>query len=221
VTGPSTGRLVRRLLCFAGAGALAAPYRAWQREFPPDVEAWPVELDHGDTDVPSLLDALEPVVWQVSDSPYALFGHSFGALLAYELARRTTGRGRPPVALGVSACAAPYRFDPRRDGGATWWEELPDSFGAESDRTAGERARLAAAFTLADGYSHRPGPPLACPISAFGGFNDRSVDRADLAAWESMTTASFRLRMLPGSHQLVHEMGPHIARALGRDLRWC
>ncbi|WP_433655075.1 thioesterase II family protein [Nocardia sp. CA-128927] len=188
-----------RLLCFPAAGGYGAPYRAWRTMLPPEVDVHPMDLPEGCADVDSLLAALDSSVVALADRPTVLFGHSFGGLVAYELAQRLRD-GLPLVRLAVSASAPPHLAAVARG-----------AFVADS-------ARVAAWFTLADGYRHRPRPALDCPISVFGGLNDVTVQRAELAAWQEHTVGSFRLRMLPGSHDLLREGGTYVARALARDL---
>ncbi|WP_405164520.1 thioesterase domain-containing protein [Nocardia sp. NBC_01499] len=189
-----------RLLCFPAAGGYGAPYRAWRAMLPPEIDVHPVDLPEGCADVDSLLATLDSSVAALADRPTVLFGHSFGGLVAYELAQRLRDRRLPVARLAVSASPPPHL--------------------AASVRGAlvADSARLAAWFTLADGYRHRPRPALACPLSIFGGLTDTTVRRDQLAAWQEHTVGSFRLRMLPGSHDLLREGGTYVARALAKDL---
>ncbi|MFD6156431.1 thioesterase II family protein [Nocardia sp. NPDC060256] len=189
-----------RLLCFPAAGGYSAPYRAWRTMLPPEVEVHPVDLPEGCADVDSLLAVLDSSVAALVDRPTVLFGHSFGGLVSYELAQRLQDRRLPLARLAVSASAPPHLAASARG-----------DFVADS-------ARLAAWFTLADGYRHRPRPPLTCPISVFGGLTDTTVRRDELAAWQDHTVGTCRLRMLPGSHDLLREGGTYLARALAKDL---
>ncbi|WP_020667800.1 thioesterase II family protein [Amycolatopsis nigrescens] len=190
-----------RLLCFPPAGGYAAPFRAWRAALPPEIAVHPIEPPDGCVDVDAVLAAVEPEVTALADRPTALFGHSFGALLAYELAHRLRARRLPLARLAVSASPAPRLV-------------TPGSHAAASDGSA----RVAAWFALADGYLPQPRPVLDCPVSVFGGLQDTTVQRYQLAAWRECTAGTFRLRVLPGSHDLLREGGTYVIRALERDL---
>lgn len=193
-----------RLVCFPPAGGYAARYRAWREALPPEVDVCPMELPEGCADVDAVLAVLEPPVVALADRPTVLFGHSFGALVAFELAHRIRDRGLPLVRLAVSASAAP---------------QLAGRTAAAPVQGAGEdSARVRAWFQLADGYRYRPRPPLDCPVSVFGGLQDATVERGELDAWRDHTAGAFSLRVLPGSHDLLREGGTYVVRALERDL---
>ncbi|MFG2684056.1 thioesterase II family protein [Streptomyces sp. NPDC048392] len=192
-----------RLVCFPPAGGYAAPYRAWGRAVPAGVEVSPMDLPEGHTDVDAVLAALEPEVAALADRPLVLFGHSFGALVAYELAHRLRARSLPLARLAVSASAAPHLAGPIPAGAVP---------------PAGDDARVAAWYALADGYRHSTRPVLESPVSVFGALNDATVRRDELEAWREHTTGQFRLRMLPGSHDLLREGSTYVTRALEHDL---
>ncbi|MGH3435917.1 MAG: thioesterase II family protein [Sciscionella sp.] len=192
-----------RLLCFPPAGGHAAPYRAWQRELLGDVEVVPVDLDEGHDNIASLLAAMRRTVVGLTDRPVALFGHSFGALMGYELARDLRDRNLPLVRLTVSGSPAPQHARALL---------LPVPTGAP------DPARLDAWYRLADDYRYEPRPPLDRPISVLGGLHDPLVRPGELRAWQERTSAGFRLRMLPGSHELLRESGTYMLRALAADI---
>ena len=77
---------------------------------------------------------------------------------------------------------------------------------------------LRADFTLMESYRHLPSEPLDCPISAFGGLEDRSVSRHDLEAWSEQTCERFSLRMFPGGHFFINNNQKHFLQAVHRDL---
>jgi medium-chain acyl-[acyl-carrier-protein] hydrolase len=73
-------------------------------------------------------------------------------------------------------------------------------------------------FSIHESYTHTDGPPLAAPISAFGGLDDREVGREHLEAWGELTTGAFRLCMLPGDHFYLLRDRPSLLRAVLHDL---
>jgi medium-chain acyl-[acyl-carrier-protein] hydrolase len=77
---------------------------------------------------------------------------------------------------------------------------------------------LRADFAAIETYRYRPTTSLVCPITAFGGLQDRGVDVADLEAWRQYTTGKFRLQMFNGNHFFLHQIQPSILQAIDRQL---
>jgi surfactin synthase thioesterase subunit len=162
--------------------------------------------------IPGLVSALAPALSPLLDLPFAFFGHSMGAVLAAEVARALRAGGGPvPAHLIVSS-----RRPPHVPGPETPLHVLPDpEFVAELERRYGgipaevkQHADLLALLLPAiradvralETHRPPPRPPLPCPISAFGGSDDRLAPREQLDAWRSETSAAFRVRVFPGGH---------------------
>ncbi|NHC44332.1 thioesterase II family protein [Motilibacter aurantiacus] len=156
-----------------------------------------------------LVDELEPVL----RPRYALFGHSLGAYVAYEVARRLPVS---PVALVVSGADGPQARVPAARRRTTLSDaELVD----ELRRLGGTPAvvldneellellmpTIRADFELVDSYEFHDGPLLDCPVHVLGGTADAHTTQEGLAAWRSLTTAPTSLREFPGGHFFVHE----------------
>lgn len=225
-----------RLFCFPYAGAGALIFRTWPDGFPADVEVCSIQLpgrgtrlmERPFTQLSSLVEALAEALVPLLDKPFAFFGHSLGALVSFELARRIRGQyGVHPVRLFVSAGRAPQI--PNRDAPL---HTLPETeFLAELRRLNGTPGELLdhkelmeimlpvlrADFAMFETYVYSTGAPLNCPISAFGGLQDRRVSKSDLEAWRIQTGVSFSLRMLPGDHFFLTQ--PLLLRALSQELR--
>ncbi|MGC1676244.1 MAG: alpha/beta fold hydrolase [Candidatus Binataceae bacterium] len=225
-----------RLFCFPYAGAGALIYRTWTEALPSDVEVCPVQLPGRGarsmelpfTRLSPLLDALTPALAPLLNKPFALFGHSLGALVSFELARRTRrDYGVSPVRLFVSAGRAPQI--PKR---GSLIHSLPrDEFLSELRRLNGMPAELLdhhefmkimlpilrADFAVYETYEYSSEPPLDCPISAFGGLQDRRVSNADLEGWQVQTKAPFSLQMFPGDHFFLKD--PLLLRTLSQELQ--
>ena len=230
-----------RLFCFPYAGGGASVYRGWGEELPEAIEVCPVQPPgregrirqppHRDLD--SLVEALDQgLAEELDERPYAFFGHSLGALAAYELARRRRAAGRSgPVHLLVSAHSAPSLPDedePIHD-------LPPDRFQARLRELNGTPAEvlehpelmnlieplLRADFQVNETYRHRPGEPLDCPVTAFGGFRDGEVPKARLEPWSEVSRGRFRLHMVPGDHFFLSGTGrPHLLRMVKDALEW-
>jgi medium-chain acyl-[acyl-carrier-protein] hydrolase len=191
------------------------------------------------TSLPALVNqvfhALRPVLER---GPYALFGHSMGALIAFELTRlmRVAGR-RLPAVLFVSGARAPHLPDPEPP-----IRHLPDPvFLARLNRLEGFPSEilhhrelmqvvlltLRPDITLCETYRHRLEPALPVPIVAFGGREDASIRHQELVGWRLHTAASFSLNVLPGKHfflqgarsQIQHAITTHLEQIGGSPPR--
>jgi medium-chain acyl-[acyl-carrier-protein] hydrolase len=151
----------------------------------------------------------------LDDLPFAFFGHSMGAAVAYEAARRCAADGRPPRHLFVSGRRAPQL---PADWPVTY--DLPDAEFVEYLRSLnGTPAEvfdhpellelmlplLRADFSVVETYRYLPGPALDCPVTAFGGAGDVEVGRAEVEAWAAQTTAAFAARVVPGDHFFLND----------------
>jgi medium-chain acyl-[acyl-carrier-protein] hydrolase len=162
--------------------------------------------------------------------PFALFGHSMGSLVAYELARVLRRTGLPtPAHLFVSGRRAPQMLrEPQT------FHDLPDARFIERLRELSGTPEevlqhpeliafvlptLKADFAVCETYMYRPEPALECPISAFGGLTDADVSRDELAAWAQLTRGPFRMEFFPGGHFFLHDSRPGLLAAITADLR--
>ncbi len=208
-----------RLFCVPFAGAGASMFRTWAAHLPEAVEVCAVQLPGREnrvheplyTDmtrlVPAAADALSPHLTK----PFAFFGHSMGAHVAFELTRALRRRGGPlPRHLYVSGRWAPQippRDPPTYDlPDAEFRQELRRLNGGRqaasesSELTTALLPMIRADFAICETYAYEEGPPLACPIAAWGGANDPDVTVADVQAWRDQTTTSFSCDIMPGDH---------------------
>ena len=176
--------------------------------------------------VPAVAEALEPLL----DLPYALFGHSMGALAAFELARELRRRGRAlPVRLLLSGARAPERPNPDPPLGHLSDEDFLAEVRGRYDGIPGAVLEnpelvqlllpcLRADFAVFETYSYREEPSLDCPISAYGGLDDPRVSEDDLRAWSRQTTRPLTPRMFPGDHFFLHGAEAAVQRAVSEEL---
>ena len=224
----------RRLICFAHAGAGAWSFRDWPAGLPDDVDVVGVQLPGREdrlTDPPfsnvtdvvaQLIDVLAPELTM----PCVFFGHSMGALIAFELVRELRRRGLPgPRLLVASAFRAPQL--PRR---ALSMHELTDAefIAAVNERYSAVPEAVASNaelmelilpglrgdISICDTYECGDEQPLDCPIVAFGGEDDSEVGREELAGWESQTSAAFELNVFPGGHFFHQTARDEVLRVL-------
>ena len=222
-----------RLLCFPYAAGTASLFYSWQAHFPADIQICPVELparagrinDPMPASVAGLVDQFLEEAPPYFDRPFSLFGHSLGALIAFELARVMKDRRMPsPVRLFASACQAPQVFrserpihhlpDPEFIEALREIDGTPDEVLAHQELLGVLLPMLRADFRLADTYKYIPGGQLTCAITAVGGSEDESISRGDLVAWHSQTTGPFNLWMVRGTHFFLRFQGSKLAKMI-------
>ncbi|MDI1463731.1 alpha/beta fold hydrolase [Catellatospora sp. KI3] len=210
-----------RLFCLPHAGGSSSAYAGWPALFGPEVEVCPIELpgrhtrwhEPAVTDVDTLVNALATALAGELDVPYALFGHSMGSLLAFELARtlRRRGYGEPRV-LFASGGPAPHlrreqplhdKPDPELIERLAAYGGLPDELLAEPELLELLLPIIRADFQLCETYRHRAEAPLACPIVAYAGEQDAEVPLARVRPWQEHTSGPFTQHVLPGGHFFV------------------
>ncbi|GAA1955211.1 thioesterase II family protein [Kitasatospora viridis] len=209
-----------RLIGFHHAGGSAAGYYPLTHRLPEGWELLLLDLPgrgkrHAEPPLTEMTAVIARAVADVqpwTDAPFALFGHSLGALVAVETARELERIGAPPVWVGVSARVAPA-FHPQAGRGLA---ELDDAellteliaLGGLPDRIHElpgfvERFLRTSRADLRAVESYRPHPdraPLTCPVTAFGGIDDPWAPADLLTAWSRETTGGFRRHVMPGGH---------------------
>lgn len=227
----------RRLFCFPFAGGSAASYYKWQEELPAGVELYPVQLPGRGarlaeipfTEMRPLVEALGEAMQHHLEIPFAFFGHSMGAIIAFELSRWLRRRhALEPMHLFVSGHVAPEVETAR-----VCSYDLPEPAFMEKlwrlNGTPGEVLNnaelmqlllpvLRADFAVIETYSYEDAPPLACRITALGGLEDKGVGRVELDAWREQTTGAFNLRMMPGDHFFLNAARVQILQIISREM---
>jgi medium-chain acyl-[acyl-carrier-protein] hydrolase len=227
----------QRLFCFPYAGGGALIFHSWPDALPPTIEVCVIQLpgrgarllEKPYRRMDSLVSALAGALAPMLDKPFALFGHSMGAWIGFELARRLRKAHRvEPLHLFVSGSGAPHL--PQRDMPL---HDLPDEeFFRALRRLNGtpkevleneELMRLVtptlrADFAICENYSYVRRPLLSCPITAFGGTQDRKLKQSDIVAWREETNGAFHTQMFPGDHFFIHTAVQPLLARLAREL---
>ncbi len=211
-----------RLFCFPHAGGTAASYVGWSRALEnQSIEVVAAQLpgpsgpagDQPSGDLDLIVDTFADAIAPTIDRPYAFFGHSLGALVAFELARALRKQSQPgPMHLFVSgafapqlaADSAPLRFI---EGDTAFLEAVAARYGGvprivleQADLRASVVAAPRADLAPTETYRYRSAPPLSSPISAYAGAADPIVTPERLAAWREQTCAEFFCRLFDGHH---------------------
>lgn len=227
-----------RLFCLPYAGGGTTAYRPWIEHLPADIELCTVRLPgremrlrekpytNMDDLVVDLSESIEPLL----DRPYALFGHSMGAWVAFALAHQLRRRSSPqPIHLFVSGRRAPQLPEaeaplhqlPDADFVAAMvrrYDAIPQVLLQDVALLRLFLPALRADMTMIETYRYAEEPPLRCPIAAFGGWEDRRATQAGLSAWRDHSTGAFALRMFPGGHFFIQSTRESLVEEVVRAL---
>ncbi len=229
------------LVCLPSAGSGPSMYRAWGKRLPDDVDVIGVHLPGREAliaeplqdSIESLAATVQPVIEPFLDRPFALFGHSMGAWIAFELTRTLVREGKPlPVHFFASGRRAPQIRDPRTAVHTLDDDELvqkvmslfggiPAAVLAEPELMELLLPVLRADLKAVETYHYEPGPMLPCPVTAFGGQADSQVSLLELEGWGEQTQQAFETLLFPGAHFYLNETsGEELCRAIGQRLRY-
>ncbi|MFE7564469.1 thioesterase II family protein [Kitasatospora sp. NPDC057500] len=211
-----------RLVCLPHAGGSASYFFPLSHRLAPEAEVLAVQYPgrqdrHTEPlfgDLGEAADRIAEALLLWNDLPVALFGHSMGATIGFEVARRLEAAGTVPVALFASGRRAPSRV---RDEGI---HRLADrEFLAEMVSLGGasevllkdpEMLRLylpvvRGDYRTAETYRYQEGPALTCPVVGLTGDRDKQAEIENVAAWAEHTTGPFELEVFPGGHFYLND----------------
>jgi medium-chain acyl-[acyl-carrier-protein] hydrolase len=226
-----------RLFCFHYAGSGGSIFRPWIAKLSDEVELVAVQLPGRENrlDEPlvhsmelvtgPLADALPPLL----DKPYALFGHSTGAVICFELSRVLRRRAlRQPRLLIASGQDAP-QVKPaviRHQLSDTEFIEVIRKCNGTPEMVLRNPAllelllpRIRADGAVYETYRYERQPPLDCRIVVFHGVDDSLVSHAGLAGWRAQTRHSFGRYVFPGGHFFVHEAENEVIAHINCELQ--
>jgi pyochelin biosynthesis protein PchC len=207
-----------RLFCFPHAGGAASYFYSWSRSLPRDIEVlalqYPGRQDRGSEPcvrtIPELADRIHAAIRPRLGEPYAFFGHSMGAILAFEVARRIARQeGAAPAHLFVSGRRAPSLVrheELHRASTAAFVAEMRALGGTDPRILADEELlnlvlpTVRADYRAIETYRYDAAPPLSCDITALVGDSDPRASVDDAAAWSGHTLGRFDMRIFPGGH---------------------
>lgn len=227
-----------QLFCFPYAGGGASAFKAWGETFSDQVELCLIQMPGREErlseqlikDMPQLVDTLAQEITAFSKKPFAFFGHSMGAIVAYETARRLESmRVSQPIHLFVSARAAPHLQENtdllRFLDDETFVDRLQKTYGAvpEAIQKSPELRKiflpvLRADVELLEKYEEVSSEPLDYPITALGGISDTAISRANLEGWQARTSAKFSHHEFPGKHFYIDDEREAVLAAITNDL---
>ena len=224
------------LLCFPHGGGTASAYRTLAEALFPRIELlavqYPGRQDRIGDEMMSDIGAIAEQVVCESTPPagsrLAVFGHSMGATVAFEAARRFEQQDHALAALFVSGRTAPSVVQPttlhlerdqallddmRRLGGAD--SNVVQMLVENPDLAEMVLPSVRNDYRAVETYRYRPGPDVSCPIVAIRGDSDPSVSGTDIRLWSKFTTGSFDTREFSGGHFYLDDHVDEIASLVG------
>ena len=220
------------LVCLPYAGGSSIQFRTWPPALGPDVAVLAVELpgrgrrwrDAPQTQLRPLVASIAAALLGHVRRPLALYGHSMGALLAFELALELRRLGVRPSCLLLSGRAAPLAplaaqplhllGDDEFVAAVARFGGLPRQVLEDAELRELVLPILRADFMLCETHRHAPEPPLDMPIVAFAGEDDELASPARMAGWRDETRGGFSLEILPGGHFFVAQHEPRLLAAI-------
>ena len=227
-----------RLICVPYAGAGVSIYHKWAQALPPGVQVCALQLAGRDTQigvppftrVAALVDWLADSLDAYLDLPFAIFGHSMGGLIGFELARVLRDRNKPaPKHFFVSACRAPGRpvrqwpmhHLPRdsfvRELRARY-NGIPELILQDEDLLRLFLPVLRADMEMVETWRGSESGIFDFPVTAFGGTEDSEISREDLEPWRGQTSGGFDLHMIEGNHFFVNTAQAEVLRIVSARL---
>ncbi len=211
-----------RLFCFHPWGASASMYQQWSDTLPPEIEVLPIQLpgrqrrlqEKPFTDFASLIEVLADFLSPYLDKPFAFFGHSMGALIAFELAYVLEQQyNLKPRQLFLSGVVPPSDntllekiaslSEAERLNYLLEISEIPESITEDSSLFNELMNIFKADFQLLQSYRYVEKKPLGCPISSFSGVDDYTVSDRQLSLWSEYTTSNLKIDRIPGKHMFM------------------
>lgn len=226
-----------RIFCFHYGGGSASIFRKWSKDILEEAELVAIQLPGREerfseplvNNISQVIDNLILNFKQYSDKPFILFGHSIGALIAFEFARilekRKLVQTKHLIVSGTKAPQIPLKKQPIHNlPKAQFITELkkyngiPDYIIEDDELISTFIPTIRADFSISETYNYLSAKLLSCPITALGGLNDNSFDSKDLIKWQKQTSNSFTHKFLPGDHFFINTSYKEVINIINQAL---
>ncbi|MFR9749525.1 thioesterase II family protein [Nocardia sp. 004] len=227
------------LVCFPPGGGSATSYTNLAESLGPDPTVYAVQYPGrqdrlGDKPIPSIMELAERIgdaMTPLFGENLMLFGHSMGATVAFETARRIERHGQPVAALFVSG-----RPDLAFVDTGTLRHASDSDLITELERLANDPASVRILrdepelaeivlpavrndYQAVETYRHQAGAPLQCDVFALLGRSDPTTTPEQIREWCHHTTGRFEVFLFDGGHFYLDERGREIAQVITPKLR--
>ena len=210
------------LFCCPFAGGGASVYSSWIKKMEREITVCPIQLPGREdrimekpyNNMKNMLDDVEDVLIKHIKGPYALWGHSMGGKIAYELEKRIELRGKTAKYFFVSGSRIPsipepnpiyYFSDEKFKKAIGRFEGTPKEVLENQELLDFFLPMLRADFKMDETYYDKEVTTLRSPIAAFGGSSDREADVEAIKEWSQYTEHSFIYRVFKGGHFYMRE----------------
>jgi acyl transferase domain-containing protein/surfactin synthase thioesterase subunit len=226
-----------RLFCLPYAGAGASIFRSWAETLPPEVEVCAIQFPGREdrlgetplTRIAPIVKLLASILQPHLRIPFAIFGHSMGGLVSFELARELRRQDGPiPSHLFVSGIRAPQLPDlnlpihrlpePQFLEALQKLQGTPETILQNAELMKLLSPAIRADLAIAENYIYAAEAKLSCPITAFGGKQDPLVRPEDLEGWQEQTLSDFALHLFPTDHFFLHRDRDGLLEAIAATL---
>lgn len=228
-----------RMFAFPYAGAGAVVYRTWETALPNEVELAIIRLPGREsrlreqpfTQMQPLVSAVVDALIPQLDKPFVFFGHSMGALVAFEVVRELRRQRQPmPKHLLISGRRAPHLPDPDSAlhplGDPAFVKEMQRRYGGIPDAILKTPELLAlfvpilkADFSVIETHTYTEESSLDCPISVYGGTQDFVLRAGDLEGWAQHTSQAFQIQKFAGGHFYFQNQQTELLEAMSKVLK--
>lgn len=212
---------IARLFCFHPAGGNALFFQNWAKELHSSIEPIFIQLPRRSlhlgkpllTRMDSVISYLSKAILEYCNKPYYFFGHSLGALIAFELAHALLKNNKPhPHCIFASGKSPPHlpsnKFTYHLSDGdfidvIKQYNGIPTEIFNENSLIELFLPVLRADFEILETYVYQDRPPLFCDLIALGGIDDPIVKPNSIKEWQNYTSGSFNYHLLPGDHFFI------------------
>ena len=228
-----------RLFCFPYAGGGPYIFQGWSKWLPEHVGLYTVHLPGRGTRMRCapidklhlIVDAVVKALQPLQDMPFAFFGHSMGALLAFEAAKALRcQRSCGPRLLFASACSPPSMVEEQRENiynlsDEAFIEKIKNLGGTPPEVLENKELldllmpTLRADFTAVDTYKYELAAPLTCPIVIIFGTQDDDACGLIMEGWNRETTRTLLAHEIQGGHFFIHTAEAELQQIIISDLR--
>ncbi len=224
------------LFCLPFAGGGASAYNTWMKRMQNMICVCPIQLPGREErimeqlykDMNKMLDDLEQAVLNVVKGSYALWGHSMGGKIAYELEKRMENRGYTAKYLFVSGSRVPHIPEPNPIyylSDEAFKEKLGRFEGTPKEILENKELldfflpMLRADFTMDETYYTKEIQKLNCSIYGFGGIDDKEADEKAIKKWQEYTNQNFLYKIFQGNHFFIKEHEDEILSIIEKCLK--